>query len=106
MFKRLLCLTVISLFICLGYVSESYSAIYTMSNFQSFEFLGATSTIGRGINNSGEIVGDYTDGSGINGFRSVGNNVGNLITFNSDFPQWYSIALDINNSGNYSRPVY
>jgi probable HAF family extracellular repeat protein len=76
----------------------SYAATLALADdftFIPINFPGATSTVAHGINNSGQIVGSFTDGSGNHSFVDTG---GSFTSFN--FPGAISTtAFGINNSG-------
>src|SRR5215472_288937 len=66
-------------------------------SFITIDVAGATNTDAHGINASGQIVGDYTDGSGTQGFLLSG---GTLTTLNDPTSLSHStFATSINGSG-------
>ena len=66
-------------------------------NFYSIDFSGATSTGASGINDTGQIVGSYSDGTGAHGFFRDGGSLSPI-----DCPlgsPGTTVASGINNSG-------
>ncbi len=70
--------------------------IYTDGNFINIHVPGAFSTSASGINNSGEVVGNYSDATGSHGFIYAD---GNFITIINVPGASYASACGINDSG-------
>lgn len=88
-------LLLITMMILFGVVTEARSD-YTYS-YEAIEYPGASGTRAEGINDSGQIVGSYTDSGGAtHGFLYDGLQLFTPI----DYPNAMStVATDINNSG-------
>jgi uncharacterized membrane protein len=73
----------------------AHSALASPFAFATIDFPGSTSTAAFGLNNSGQVVGDYGPGGAIQGFLLSG---GTFTTI--DFPgTTVTIAEGINSSG-------
>ncbi len=66
-----------------GSCDSTYGFLYSGGVFSSISYPGASATVPVGINNSGEISGYYTDGSGQHGFVYTDGNYSSIDVPNS-----------------------
>jgi len=74
--------------------SAVHSFLFDGTSYTELEYPGATTTWARGINDGGQIVGDYTDSSGRHAFLFDGTSYSTL-----NYGTSYTDGFDINNAG-------